>query len=662
MQIKQLSDKLILAWKIASHLGIAWLFFRIRYAFLKRLRWFQKRYPTRQWTEIPAVRLNANNQSSLQKVGNAACLGDKVLEDAASILEGEFCLFSHKWLKLGKLPNWHSNPVTGEQSPDDRHWADLGDFDFGDVKNIWELSRFPWAFTLARAYHKTEDEKYAERFWELFEHWLEKNPPNTGINWKCGQEVSFRLMTATFAIRVMSSAVASTPKRLRAFAQFVYASGLRIEANLGYALNQKNNHGVSECVGLITVAFLIPEAKEADRWLNLGRKYLKKQLHELVYADGAFSQHSLIYHRVVLHNLTWACWQLESNETVIPQWLQKKLTDCWRFLDNLTHPETGLAPVYGNNDGSDILPLTDADYLDMRPSLFLAARLAGAQVQHAIGPCQEAVYWDRFFPTDAALVKNSQDVTVPAQRQEPSSVDGLSSLHRLGGMCILRDKQLMVTMRAVERYQHRTSHSDMLHVDLIQDGRRITVDPGSYSYNAPAPFKDRFRCARHHNVVHPEGVEPMQQVGHFLNLPWPGVTILDFDPDKRLISCAFRAYPKLNWMRKVQLLDKQSIHVTDSLENAGNEKLPVNLHWLLADRDWARINETRPHWEDSQGVQLAIQVAEGVDFQVDEVRADSKTDRGWWAPCYQQLLPTTSILLKINLKESAEIKSIFTLS
>ena len=68
-------------------------------------------------------------------------------------------------------PDWHANVYTGQQAPADRHWSRVGEFAFGDIKAIWEPSRFRAAFVLVRAWWRTGDERYAEAFWTLFESW-----------------------------------------------------------------------------------------------------------------------------------------------------------------------------------------------------------------------------------------------------------------------------------------------------------------------------------------------------------------------------------------------------------------------------------------------------------------------------------------------------------
>src|SRR5690606_31584731 len=71
----------------------------------------------------------------------------KTLEKADQILEGELTWFHHHGFKVGKPPSWFQNPFDGSKLRDPtKHWTELGDFDLntGDVKIIWEPSRFDW--------------------------------------------------------------------------------------------------------------------------------------------------------------------------------------------------------------------------------------------------------------------------------------------------------------------------------------------------------------------------------------------------------------------------------------------------------------------------------------------------------------------------------------
>ena len=112
-------------------------------------------------------------------------------------LKGNAPYFSDRKYNVGSPPDWFLNPVKQKRYPDtDSHWSRLPDFsdETGDIKIIWEASRFDWALVFARAYRLTRDERYFSALNKWASDWTEKNPLNRGPNWKCGQEAAIRMM------------------------------------------------------------------------------------------------------------------------------------------------------------------------------------------------------------------------------------------------------------------------------------------------------------------------------------------------------------------------------------------------------------------------------------------------------------------------------------
>src|SRR5579872_3977885 len=97
--------------------------------------------------------------------------GPSSVEAADDLLQGRLRCFSGTAYEVGFPPAWHTNSLTGQVAPADRHWNDTDELAYGDVKGIWEASRFGFAFDLVRAYWRTGDERYPEAFWALAEDW-----------------------------------------------------------------------------------------------------------------------------------------------------------------------------------------------------------------------------------------------------------------------------------------------------------------------------------------------------------------------------------------------------------------------------------------------------------------------------------------------------------
>ena len=120
-----------------------------------------------------------------------------IIGEAKELLSGNVRLFSHRFFPVGAPPDWFLNPVNEKCFKDPQlHWSRLGDFDsgVGDIKCVWETSRFNWAPKLATAYRFSRERKYLETINRWVSDWTWKNPLNCGPNWKCGQETSIRML------------------------------------------------------------------------------------------------------------------------------------------------------------------------------------------------------------------------------------------------------------------------------------------------------------------------------------------------------------------------------------------------------------------------------------------------------------------------------------
>jgi Heparinase II/III-like protein/Heparinase II/III N-terminus len=625
------------AWYLTKHLGVGWLGFRLRYAVRRRTGALRRRSPCVGWEELPCP--DEDKIGCFQRRPGEIGVGCE--PEAVAVLLGRFRVFSGPEVAAGFPPEWTRNQLTGEKAPASAHWSTLGDFAFGDIKGVWELSRFPWAFPLARAYARTGDERFAEGFWALFEDWLQHNPPNAGPNWMCGQEATFRLMAATFARSVLAESPTSTLGRIESFRRFVLATGRRIEANLEYSLSQSNNHGISESTGLLLAASLLPTVPESARWWDQGQRALGAQVQELVYRDGGFSQHSAVYHRVLLCDLLVARLALQAWGQEPPAWFLDAGRRASEFLGTLISPETGTVPLYGANDGANVLPLTDADFLDFRPVWQAAAAVFCRRRPLPPGPWDELAEWVGSI--------NTLDVLSPAA----SPVE--RAHHTEAGCMIWRSGELRLFLRCPTSFRHRPSQCDLLHVDLAWRGERIAHDAGTYSYNTPGAFRGAFKKAAVHNTVTFEGCEPMRKAGRFLFLPWPRGEVGWIDEATFFATHDGWREHGMRHERIVTVPVSERFVVRDKLEaRVGARRARV--HWLLADV---------PHEFQAEHRQLLLRTPVGgflVTWSEGEaklLRADSSSDRGWWSPRYHQAEPALCLTLEVAVSPRACIETIF---
>lgn len=563
-----------------------------------------------------------------------AAAAEPPVREAGQVFAGRFRFFGWQMIELGRNPAWSSNPLTNESVPAGTHWSQISDFAQGDIKAIWESSRWGWALDLARAFARTGDRRFAGRFRQLRNDWMAENPPGTGPNWKCGQEAALRLIAACIATAIMACRGQTNSSGLRQLVSLAEATARRIEANLDYALSQDNNHGLSELAGLLTVAVMFPELPGALERRQRARKGLIRELNRLVSEDGSFAQYSTNYHRVLLHDAVWCGRLLLAAGEPLPSDTLARIDAAAVWLWQMMDPADGSVPCYGSNDGANFLKLDGGIYGDYRAAVqavFVFTR--GALVLPA-GPWDETTAW-LFGPT--MLVQSHRELK-RGNFVAPSA--GYHVLRRAGTDVFVR----------CGPHRFRPHHADQLHVDLRRDGRPLTLDPGTFSYNAPSPWDHAFKNTRFHNTVSVDGLDQMEKAGRFLWLPWTtgtsnalkeleGGSLLCWEGET---DAWLRLASPVRHRRAVLLHADGDATVIDRLQSSDEHE--YRLHWLLPDAQLEMTNDgLGAILTGSDDIGVTVEAAAGgAGALANWVRAEEQTCRGWAAPRYLERVPAWS--------------------
>ena len=651
--------------QLLRHFGPWWLLYRARYARQMRRGALRARLPAKSWSAAPlagflrtASQGDADRYFQHRRQSAPPFFFDaaKVIESRATLApwdngptrpgqmaeklaRGTMCYFSRADLETGFPPDWHKNYATGTRLASRAHWSEIDDFSSGDIKLVWEPNRFAVAFALVRAYGREADDRFAELFWQLVESWRIDNPPQQGANWKCGQEVGLRVLAWCFGLQGFLHSAATTPQRVAELAQMIAVSGARIESNLRYALSQRNNHGISEAAALWTIGSLFPEFARAARWARLGRRLLQRQAQALIDDDGAFSQHSVNYHRVMLHDYLWSMRLGELHERPFAASLYQRVKTAGRFLQQLQDESTGCVPNYGHNDGALILPLNNCDYQDFRPVVQATQFLTTRTRCFPSGAWDEDLFW--LFGREAldAPVETKPQTDLAAKRS------GYYTLRRPAGFVLTR----------VPRFRHRPSQADALHVDLWWRGQNIARDAGTYSYNAPPPWDNVLGKTKYHNTVTVDDRDQMDRVGRFMWLPWLNgrvrVCASSQNDDLKYLEGRHDGYRRLDSPvehgRGILRLGDEHWLIVDRL--TGRTAHKYRLHWLLADLPY-----TPAETESGMGLVLTtdngpyqVRMLSSISSATESlVRADANGPRGWQSRYYHDREPALSLALE----------------
>ncbi len=547
-----------------------------------------------------------------------------LLAEAGLLLQGQARLFGAE-----------SRPLFLAPAPPLRHWTRYGSQVNGtDIKFTWEPARFGWAFLLCRAYILTQDDAYAQCFWQHFEAFQQGNPPNLGPNWASAQEIALRLVAFTVAASALSASPASTPQRMQSLAGAVAFHAGRIPPTLSYARAQNNNHILSEAIGLMAAGAFLPDCATSAGWFESGWQVLNRFLQKQIAADGTYVQHSTNYHRLMLQAALWGMKLASMRNLRYPAETRERLAMATRWLAARMNPQTGVLPNLGHNDGAYILPLAGGDFRDYRPVVQAGARA------FLDAPCLPPGAWDEF----------SLWLGLPLDSPPASCLPSSPALHAL------QSPHGQAQLRAV-RFCERPAHADQLHVDIAWRNFPLALDPGTYLYNGNPPWQNGLAGTLVHNTVTVDGKDQMLRAGRFLWLKRANAELLPGSPLQDSLQAGHDGYLRLGIYHHRRLAAQPGGWlVEDRLIPVHNDRNSHHflLHWLLPDLPWELQGETLTLAAPLGSICLTVQPSPAPArislVRGGETLAGTFTSPllGWYSPAYSRLEPALSFVTEIN--------------
>jgi hypothetical protein len=640
-----MKSRLRLAFAYVRHLGIRWAAFRLRYEAERRTGRIERRTPITPWPAAqpgrpapPLARpIVAKDELATWLRAGVDASGLEARVDA--IRTGCFDVFGTRI----QPTSWRHDPLSAVHYPDGVHWTRGGEQPDADVKLVWEPSRFAWCFDLVRAQLVRPELDAGALFWALFENWCEANPPNTGVQWSCGQEAAIRLIAVVIAADALRDR--ATPAQIARYEAFVDATARRILGNIGYARSQKNNHWVSEAVGLVTAAAVLPSAPSATQAWRVGTQELAKACEQLVFADGGTSQYSMNYHRVFMHDLAWALIVTDRAGRSLPVAVREALRRATGLLGDVIVSADGQPPWFGNDDGANVLPLASEHHQDMRSTLQLANTILTGRPPLAEGPWDEPVVW--FYGT-APLAHRTAPKARPAVRIHPDM-----------GVAVVERGDHSASIRAVS-HRFRPAHADQAHVDVWFKGRAVALDAGTFSYKAPGwdtPFGDTSA----HNTVTVDGLEQMERLTRFFWAPWSSgcyTTSTIEPPSVTVVHDSYERRPVATTHQRTLAIGTDGVIVTDLLRSSRPHRYRV--HWLLADLPF----ELSPAGDSAvttlDDARYRVRWwTDGAIEDVSLVRGDAESGRGWVCATYRNRQPACSLAIVVRGTGAVSIQTSF---
>ncbi len=497
-------------------MGPRYLFFRLRYALQLRLGLWRHRFPAAPARET-YISLEAwrKQQPAFffpgQREAFAAVASDSLEalgERVAHARLGRWQFFSAGEYELGTPPDWLLNPDSGFRYEGKRHWTEIGDFsaEAGDIKFVWELSRFSWLGEWIRwDCHSGED--LGEEVFSLIDDWMDANPLNIGPQYRCSQEIALRLMNWNLALAYYAHHPSLTEERFARLMHYISWQLDHIEKNRKFSqIAVRNNHAMAEALALYEGGLLYPFLPRAGIWRKLGKAWLECEILFQIAEDGSYLQHSHNYHRVVVQLLCRYLALVATHGEEVPEKVRERMEHSLDFLLAFQDKAGGRLPQYGANDGALFFKLSSCEYADFRPQLCTLHLLLRGSSPYEAGPWEEEAAW---------LGVKREEI----RREAAQSGEGTVRSFPQGGLYLLREPQGMTVVRAAS-FRHRPAQADNLHLDIWFQGYNILRDAGSYRYHTEAKWVRYFNGSASHNTLTLGDEDQMLKGPRFIWLHW----------------------------------------------------------------------------------------------------------------------------------------------
>lgn len=486
---------------IIKNKSLRYLIFRTNYEFKRKSGLLKYVYPTsitskecislHEWrAKTPAFFFECREKLLLIKNPQ-----NIIKNNAERILHGEVCYFSNSWFSLGLNYDWVTNPDSGYKYDSHKHWTEIEDLDpdKGDIKYVWEKSRFCFLYEIIRYdYHYNLDNS---RFvFDVILDWIDKNPLNCGPNYKCSQEISVRILNWIFALYFYKNSSYLNEFIFQKILQSIYGQIKHLENNINFSrICVRNNHAITETLTLYLTSLLLPFFPGSNKRKKNGKKWFEQEIEFQVANDGTFIQNSMNYHRVLIQLLTWGITIADIHGETYSKHIYDKAFKSINFLFQCQEESNGWLPNYGANDGALFFPLNSNDYRDYRPQLDALHQLLTGK----------SLYKEDFEDKQWYFTNKLKYHSYPLISKQYGIITFPDS-----GYYIFREDRTMSLIRCGSYNDKKSGSADCLHLDVWHNNENILLDGGSYKYNTENEIIEYFNGSESHNTV------MLDQYGH----------------------------------------------------------------------------------------------------------------------------------------------------
>ncbi len=545
---------------------------------------------------------------------------DLILSSADQILNEGMNLFALGNKVSCVTPEWNRDPSTGKLCPLSfgKKLKFKDQSICGDVKYLWELSRFLQIVPLARAYQISEDDKYLRSVRVMVESWLDECPYMMGVNWSSSLEIGIRLINWNIAwqyIGGVNSPIFDGKDGKLFQTRWLDSIYQHIHFIDGWYSkgSSANNHLIGEAAGVFTSCKTWPFWEECEKWETTALNILETESSAQVFDDGVDREQTTSYQQFVIDFLLLSYLADKNN---FSHKYFKTIEKMIGFLSSLMDV-SGNVPMIGDADDGLVTGLGMYDGFHPFKSLIATGGILFSR--------------DDFLQkTDGCDLKS---VSLLGRVSEYSPQCGTktpltSREYSRGGYFILGDNfgtesELFIVADAGPLGYGALAahgHADALSIYMSLAGREFLVDPGTYVYNGNRKWRDYFRGTSAHNTVRVDGLNQSEIGGRFL---WKNHAeaegAVHFDRDVETFRGKHNGYERLSdpvTHERAVSLDKlgKRIVVQDHLRCKGSHS--VEQFWHFSEDCTVVFDGPHKIVITNSGVSIEMHFGEAVSLQM----------------------------------------------
>lgn len=467
-----------------------------------------------------------------------------------------------------------------------------------DVKVPWELARMQHLLLFSKVYLCTNDLSYLYEIKNEILDFIQNNPVNYGVNWKCTMDVAIRISNIIVSVMLTKpyddAEMVFDQKFMNTLVQSIYEHAVFIRYHLEDKRNFEGNHYLSNLTGLIFSSSIFIENSYFEKMFLFAMRKLKKTVGRQFLQDGGNFESSIPYHKLSTELMLYSTFYainvvkeehyLKSKLNKEIEYLLTYLDKALKFFDDTLKPNLNIYQLGDNDSGylfkfnrylcgenenelnctefnNVILYLYDDKFCEDFQNLFIKCLLSNSGLNKSDYFSREIK--DFKYISNNIVYKNIKEINVMSfdVPKDIMKIKRRQIFFNDFGIYGFKNHNLYLAINATPVGQNGIgghSHNDKLSVELQINNKDILTDYGSYVYTASLSERNDYRSIRNHNTMY-FGCEQNDFIDCFSMKDETKCQLITFNENEIKVACE---YKDIIHVRKV-ILEKSKIIIKD---------------------------------------------------------------------------------------------------